>query len=251
MMEKDKDDASMQKYKESLIGPGAAVPFNAANPSRVIMHSLVLVSMGRPTVEVPMAALLREDDPPVIVIKEGATYQIGLKFYVQHEVVRVRVCSYIVCCAKCACICAVYVLRVRVITHCVLRVQVLGLKFKYHVKKYAMKVISDTCMVGLLSSDSLFVTALPAEPLLNPCPTLFTHPVSCCPPLPLLFLAVPDLLSAHPGGTLFITTTGGLLSTHHVRPVLPAARGAGAFRYDGEGQIRWDTRACMHRHTHA
>jgi hypothetical protein len=72
----DPDDPALQRYKASLLGPPAA-PIDPSNPIRVLCHSMVVESVGRPPVVLPMGVLSRKSAPHTIVIKEGATYRIG------------------------------------------------------------------------------------------------------------------------------------------------------------------------------
>jgi hypothetical protein len=119
-------DESLERYKKSLLGE-PAVPHDPSDPRRVLMHSMVVVSGERPPVTLAIEALTRESAQHTIVIKEGATYHIGLKFFVQHE-------------------------------------PVLGMKFVYTLKKFKLSVASETEVVGSFApATELKSFLLPAE----------------------------------------------------------------------------------------
>ena len=103
------------QYKESLVG-GRAVPHQPDNPSRVIVHSMVITAGDRKPFEVTMEELAG-DDCKSITIKEGATYRVGIRYYVQHDVV-------------------------------------LGLKFTSSIKKFKVYVSKETYVVISLSPST-------------------------------------------------------------------------------------------------
>ncbi|CAG2108939.1 unnamed protein product [Medioppia subpectinata] len=86
----DKEDESLQKYKQTLLGAAAAdvVVVDGDNPNRVIVKNLVLVVDGRPDVVLDLSpGNLEAVKKNVFVIKEGIQYKIRIEFIVQREIV--------------------------------------------------------------------------------------------------------------------------------------------------------------------
>jgi len=89
IVEADQNDASLQKYKEALLGQAIkeAVIVEPDNPNRVLVKKLALVSEGRPDVELDLTGDLDVLKKKVFVVKEGIHYRIRIDFYVQREIV--------------------------------------------------------------------------------------------------------------------------------------------------------------------
>lgn len=89
IVEADKEDESLQKYKEALLGQAIkeAVVVDPSNPSRVIVKNLALVVDGRPDVLLDLTDDLENLKKKVFVVKEGIQYRIRIDFYVQREIV--------------------------------------------------------------------------------------------------------------------------------------------------------------------
>ncbi|XP_042913081.1 rho GDP-dissociation inhibitor 2 [Parasteatoda tepidariorum] len=89
IVEADQNDASLQKYKEALLGQALkeAVVVEPNNPSRVLVKKLALVVEGRPDVVLDLTGDLEALKKRVFVVKEGIQYRIRIDFFVQHEIV--------------------------------------------------------------------------------------------------------------------------------------------------------------------
>lgn len=89
MIQQDTDDASLRKYKETLLGNSAsgAVVIEGANPKRVLVRKLVLVAEERPEVELDLTGDLDKLKDEAFTIKEGISYKIRIEFHVQREIV--------------------------------------------------------------------------------------------------------------------------------------------------------------------
>jgi len=89
----DKDDEALEKYKKTLLGQaadgGKIIAKFPDNPAKVIVTMLSIIVDGRPDVELDLTRVTPGDKTkfPAIVIKEGATYKVKISFYVQREIV--------------------------------------------------------------------------------------------------------------------------------------------------------------------
>jgi len=89
LLEADKEDESLRKYKEILLGDGAkeAVVVEPNNPRKVIVKKLALVVPGRDDLQLDLTGDLTQLKKQVFVIKEGVQYRIRIDFIVQREIV--------------------------------------------------------------------------------------------------------------------------------------------------------------------
>lgn len=89
ILETDKEDESLRKYKETLLGNAiaGAVVIDANDPRKVLVRKLVLVVEGRPEVELDLTGDLTKLKEQVFKIKEGIQYRIRIDFHVQKEIV--------------------------------------------------------------------------------------------------------------------------------------------------------------------
>lgn len=86
LMNKDKDDASLNAYKESLLGKSkAAVPHDPNDKRRVIVKDFRVVVAGRPDIILDVNDKSLKDKP--YNLKEGSDFKLQLKFWVQHDIV--------------------------------------------------------------------------------------------------------------------------------------------------------------------
>ncbi|KAK2711367.1 rho GDP-dissociation inhibitor 1-like [Artemia franciscana] len=89
LIEADKEDASLAKYKESLLGNaisgGLIVEPN--DPRKVIVKKLKLVTDDGPTMELDLTGDLSNLKSKNFVVKEGISYRIQIDFLVQREIV--------------------------------------------------------------------------------------------------------------------------------------------------------------------
>ncbi|OTF75995.1 rho GDP-dissociation inhibitor 1-like protein [Euroglyphus maynei] len=109
----DKDDESLMKYKESLLGKAVQdiVVVDETNPKRVIVKALSLLVDGRPDMVIDLSQGVESVKKKVYTIKDGIEYRIKIDFYVQREIVT-------------------------------------GLKFQQKIYRHGMKVLKTTNMVG-------------------------------------------------------------------------------------------------------
>lgn len=89
ILEADKEDESLQKYKEALLGDAKAgkVIVDPADPRKVIVKKLVLCVTDRADVELDLTGDLTQLKKQVFTIKEGVSYRIRIDFIVQREIV--------------------------------------------------------------------------------------------------------------------------------------------------------------------
>lgn len=89
IVEADKEDTSLQKYKETLLGAAtaAAVIVEPDNPSCVLVKKLALVVEGRPDVVLDLTEDLEQLKKRTFTVKEGIQYRIRVEFFVQREIV--------------------------------------------------------------------------------------------------------------------------------------------------------------------
>jgi len=93
MLETDKEDESLEKYKKTLLGDAmggtGAVVVDEADPRKVIVKSIALVVESE---ERPEAILDLTEDPKsikskVFVLKEAVKFRFKIEFVVQREIV--------------------------------------------------------------------------------------------------------------------------------------------------------------------
>uniref|UniRef100_A0A023FU52 Rho GDP-dissociation inhibitor 3 n=1 Tax=Amblyomma parvum TaxID=251391 RepID=A0A023FU52_AMBPA len=89
IVEADKEDPSLQKYKETLLGAATAeaIVVEPDNPNRVLVKKLVLVVEGRPDVVLDLTEDLEQIKKRTFIVKEGIQYRIRIEFFVQREIV--------------------------------------------------------------------------------------------------------------------------------------------------------------------
>ena len=89
IVEADQNDASLQKYKEALLGQAIKEPVivEPDNPNRVLVKRLALVVEGRPDVVLDLTEDLEALKKRIFAVKEGIQYRIRIDFYVQREIV--------------------------------------------------------------------------------------------------------------------------------------------------------------------
>lgn len=89
IVEADKEDTSLQKYKETLLGSATTerIIIEPDNPSCVLVKKLVLVVEGRPDVVLDLTGDLEELKKKTFTVKEGIQYRIRVEFFVQREIV--------------------------------------------------------------------------------------------------------------------------------------------------------------------
>ena len=85
----DKEDESLRKYKEALLGKAVAetIVIEPENPKKVLVKKLVLVSEGQTEKVLDLSGDLSKLKSEVFTIKEGVQYRIRIEFHVQHEIV--------------------------------------------------------------------------------------------------------------------------------------------------------------------
>lgn len=87
MLNKDKDDESLEKYKKTLLGDAANAIVFPEDPRRVIVQKLGMIVQGRPDVEMDLSGDITKLKETPMVLKEGTSYRIKIYFYVQREIV--------------------------------------------------------------------------------------------------------------------------------------------------------------------
>nr|ABR27883.1 Rho GDP-dissociation inhibitor [Triatoma infestans] len=85
----DKEDESLQKYKEALLGEakGGKIVVESNDERNVIVKRLALCVSNRPDMELDLTGPLDQLKKQVFVIKEGISYKIRIDFIVQREIV--------------------------------------------------------------------------------------------------------------------------------------------------------------------
>ncbi|XP_078121594.1 rho GDP-dissociation inhibitor 1-like [Sander vitreus] len=84
--EMDKDDESLRKYKETLLGNGASEADPAVNNVQVIRMSLICETAPNPLV-LDLQGDLEAFKKQSFVLKEGVEYKIKISFKVNREIV--------------------------------------------------------------------------------------------------------------------------------------------------------------------
>jgi len=89
ILEADKEDESLRKYKEALLGSTNAsnIIIDEKDPRKVLVRKLALVVEGRPDMELDLTGDLTQLKKQTFVIKEGIQYKIRIDFHVQREIV--------------------------------------------------------------------------------------------------------------------------------------------------------------------
>lgn len=89
ILEADKEDESLRKYKEALLGEVSKemVVVYPNDPRRVIVKRLVLVVPDRDDVALDLSGDLSNLKQQVFTIREAVQYRIRIDFYVQREIV--------------------------------------------------------------------------------------------------------------------------------------------------------------------
>ncbi|KAF3776157.1 Rho GDP-dissociation inhibitor 1 [Nymphaea thermarum] len=125
-LEKDKDDESLRRWKEQLLG---SVDFNSVGESlepEVRILSLSITSPGRPELVLPMPLSPDHSSGPLFVLKEGSRYSLKFSFLVSNNIVS-------------------------------------GLKYTNTVWKTGLKVVSTKIMLGTFSPQQQPYTYMMAE----------------------------------------------------------------------------------------
>lgn len=108
----DKDDEALEKYKRDLLGDISEVAIvDEANPSRVIIKKMELVTDEKDSLAIDLTLPREEIKKVNFSVKEGISYRIRISFNVQREIVT-------------------------------------GLKYVHAVKKMGVRVENETYMVG-------------------------------------------------------------------------------------------------------
>ncbi|XP_043476172.1 rho GDP-dissociation inhibitor 2 isoform X2 [Leptopilina heterotoma] len=89
ILEADKEDESLRKYKEALLGDAKSgnVIVEPDDPRKVIVKKLVLRVLDGPDMELDLTGDLTKLKKQTFVIKEGVSYKIRIDFIVQREIV--------------------------------------------------------------------------------------------------------------------------------------------------------------------
>ena len=91
LLQSDKDDEALQKYKAALLGSAVAgsgaVVVDPADKRSVILKKLSLVSEGREDSSIDLTDDLAKIKTKTFVIKEGVKFRIKIDFIVQREIV--------------------------------------------------------------------------------------------------------------------------------------------------------------------
>lgn len=89
IVEADKEDPSLQKYKETLLGAATAeaIVVEPDSQNRVLVKKLVLVVEGRPDVVLDLTEDMEQIKKRTFIVKEGIQYRIRIEFFVQREIV--------------------------------------------------------------------------------------------------------------------------------------------------------------------
>ncbi|GAB6020407.1 hypothetical protein CHUAL_003108 [Chamberlinius hualienensis] len=89
ILEADKEDESLRKYKETLLGLAVTqtVALDPNDSRHVIVRQLALVVEGRPDVVLDLTGDISNLKKKVFSIKEGILYRIRVDFAVQREIV--------------------------------------------------------------------------------------------------------------------------------------------------------------------
>jgi len=90
IMNMDKDDESLRKWKESMLGNASAQGFSPKDdPRRAVITEMIIQCEGRPDIKYAFDSKEQVEklkDQP-FTLKEACNYRIVLRFRVQHELV--------------------------------------------------------------------------------------------------------------------------------------------------------------------
>jgi len=91
MLQSDKDDEALQKYKAALLGDSVAgsgaVVVDESDPRKVIVKKLSLLVEGREDATIDLTQDLATIKAKTFVLKEGVKFRIKIDFLVQREIV--------------------------------------------------------------------------------------------------------------------------------------------------------------------
>ncbi|XP_036146324.1 rho GDP-dissociation inhibitor 1 isoform X4 [Monomorium pharaonis] len=89
ILETDKEDESLRKYKETLLGEAKSggIIVEPNDSRKVIVKKLALCVADRPDMELDLTSDLSQLKKQTFVIKEGVSYRIRIDFIVQREIV--------------------------------------------------------------------------------------------------------------------------------------------------------------------
>ena len=91
MLQSDKDDEALQKYKATLLGDSVAgsgaVVVDPNDPRKVIVKKLSLIVEGRDDATIDLTQDLASIKSKTFVLKEGVKFRIKIDFLVQREIV--------------------------------------------------------------------------------------------------------------------------------------------------------------------
>ncbi|KAI4334861.1 hypothetical protein L6164_013569 [Bauhinia variegata] len=85
-LEKDKDDESLRKWKEQLLGSVDMSTVGESKDPEVKIESLTIVCPGRPDVVLPIP-FTAEPKKSLFILKEGSQYQLKFTFTVSNNIV--------------------------------------------------------------------------------------------------------------------------------------------------------------------
>ena len=91
MLQADKDDESLQKYKAALLGGAVAgsgaIVVEPDDPRKVIVKKLSLIVEGREDSTIDLTQDLKTIKSKSFTLKEGVKFRIKIDFIVQREIV--------------------------------------------------------------------------------------------------------------------------------------------------------------------
>jgi len=91
LLEQDKEDESLQKYKAALLGNLGTGVSPKDDPRRVVIRELRIIFESRPEGDIVYTLDTKEDlermKKTPFVLKEGCHYKIKVSFRVQHDIV--------------------------------------------------------------------------------------------------------------------------------------------------------------------
>uniref|UniRef100_A0A1A9WMA8 Rho GDP-dissociation inhibitor 3 n=1 Tax=Glossina brevipalpis TaxID=37001 RepID=A0A1A9WMA8_9MUSC len=88
----DKEDESLQLYKQALLGATGAtqgdnIVVNANNLGKVLIKKIALIVEGRKDIELDLTENISQFKKQIFVVKEGIEYKVRIDFFVQREIV--------------------------------------------------------------------------------------------------------------------------------------------------------------------
>ncbi|PRP77248.1 hypothetical protein PROFUN_13631 [Planoprotostelium fungivorum] len=92
LLNKDTEDESLKKYKESLLGAAASKAYSpAGDPRRVVINEMRVIAEGRPGGDIVYKLgdkqAIEDMKKSPFTLKEGCKYKITIIFTVQHDIV--------------------------------------------------------------------------------------------------------------------------------------------------------------------